>query len=131
MITVKAVKLEELTNGELSLIASYCRECYEPVSLEDFVNRVRNRDAAVYRFEGDSVGIFVLSRGSDGLYVETVAGQNVVKHFEEIHQKVRMVAAAAGAKALYSYVARPALQRLYDRKTKARPVATLYKEKLG
>lgn len=130
MISVLPVKLEDLTDVELGLLVDYCRKCFEPLSYQDLVGRVRNGSAVIYRYSGVTSGIFILATGDNGLYVETVAGKGAVKHFDEIYRKIRVVATAAGAKNLYSFISRPSLRRLYDRKTDAEPVATLYRETL-
>lgn len=130
MISVVSVKLEELTNDELGLLAKYCAKCFEPVSCQDLVNRVRSGLACIYRFTGDCSGVFVLAVGDGGLYIETVAGKDIVRHFEKLHERIKITAAACGARRLYSYASREAIKRLYDRRTSAEPVATLYREDL-
>lgn len=129
-MNVTPVKPEDLNEKELALIVSYCRKCFEPVSFEDIAQRVCSGDAVIYRYEGPATGIFILSRGDNGLYIETVAGAGAVKYFDEIYKKIRMVATAAGARNLYSFVSRPALHRLYERRTQAQEIATLYREAL-
>lgn len=130
MISVSLASLEDLNENELSLIVKYCAKCFEPLAYEDLVSRVRSGDACIYRFSGDAAGLFILATGDGGLYVETVAGESVVKYFDEIYAKIRSTASACGARRLYSFVSRDSLRRLYDRKTNAAPVATLYREEL-
>lgn len=129
MITVSAITLEDLTQDEMLLLVRYCQKCFEPVAVEDLVLRVRRSLAHLYRFSGDAEGVFVLAVGDGGLYVETVAGRAVVKYFDAIYDKIKVTALARGARALYSYSARPALNRLYERR-KIKAIATLFKEEL-
>src|SRR5580765_1102152 len=99
MISVCSVKLEELTNAELELLVKYCQKCFEPVRFEDLVDRVLSGMACVYRFSGDCTGVFILTVGDGGLYVETVAGKKVVKNFDALYDKIKTTAAACGARA--------------------------------
>ena len=130
MISACIVKLEDLDENELALLVKYCQKCFEPLAYENLVSRVRNGAACIYRFSGACSGIFILATGDGGLYIETVAGKNVVRHFDEIYERIKIVAAACGARRIYSYVSRDSLRRLYARKTKAEAVATLYREDL-
>lgn len=130
MIEVSSVKMGELDIDELKLIVKYKEKCFESFSFDDLVERVRNGLACVYRVTGDSQGIIILSLGNDGIYVDTVAGTNMVRNFEEVYKKIKVIAAASGARKLYSFASRPSLARLYDQHTQAAPVATLYREEL-
>lgn len=129
MIKASQISLEELTNEELTLVAKYCDKCFDPVPVQDFVNRVRAGLASIYRFDGACSGVIVLANADSGLFVETVAGRGSVKFFNEILDEIKRIAKESGAKALYSYAARPGLEHLYKR-SGIRPVATLYKEDL-
>ena len=129
MISVTSVRLEDLENEELILLAKYCAKCFDPIPFSDLVNRVRAGAACIYRYSGDADGVFILSTADNGMYLETVAGKTSVKHFDAIYKKVLMTAAACGVKSLYWYSSRPGLEKLLKR-TKAKPVATLYREEL-
>lgn len=128
MISVGVAKLEDLTNEELRWIVQYCQRCFDPVSHEDLVRRVRTGSATIYRFDGDCSGIFILAVGDGGLYVETVAGEGIVKNFDKLYEKISDVARLCGAEKLYTFSGRPALDRLFSRRFKK--VASLYKEDL-
>ena len=130
MISVSSVRLEDLDHEELTLLVRYCKKCFEPLPFEDLVSRVLSGMACIYRFTGDCTGIFILARGDGGLYIETVAGEKIVKNFDALYDKIKTTAAACGARAIYSYVSRPALERLYERRAKGRRLATLWKEDL-
>lgn len=130
MIKVDAVKLRDLCLDELKLLVKYKEKCFEHVRDDDLVHKELDGTACVYRISGDIQGIMILSLGNDGIYIDTVAGKNIVANFAELYKKIKVIAAASGARRLYSFVDRPGLARVYDRQTNSAPVATLYREEL-
>ena len=131
MIEMEPVGLDDLTDYEKQLIVLYCAQTPDDVSIENVVRRVRAGHSIIGRLLGEGVsGIFILSCGDDGYFLETVSGEGIIKNFEEIYEIIRNVAMEAGVDTLYSYVNRPGLKRCYERWTNAKPVATLYREDL-
>lgn len=130
MISVGIVKPENLTREELILLLRYTQKCWKPLPVEDLIYRVRQGVACIYRISGEVSGLFVLAFSDGDFYIETVAGAGVVRHFDQVFEKIKETARAAGARELFGYVARPALEKLYRQHTTAQPVATLWKESL-
>lgn len=132
MISISMVRPVELEDSELGLIVQYCNTCWKPFPIEDVIKRVQSGGACIYRVQGPEVkGIVILALSEDNdLYIETVAGKGMVRNFKEVYDAIKQVALSCGAKEIYSYVGRPSLKRLYERRTKATLVAELYKESL-
>lgn len=132
MISTVSVRPEELQDDELKLIVEYCNNCWKPFPIEDVIRRVSSGKACIYRVVNEQVkGIFILALSDDGdLYIETVAGKGMVRNFDAVYEAIKQVAINCGFNEIYGYIGRPALKRLYQKHTKATPIAELYKEKL-
>jgi hypothetical protein len=111
-----------------------CEGAWDKATPDDQIRAVKNGQAYMFRVSGDMEGIFVLAIGdkkSKRLVITALAGRGMIKNFGEFYSKVKDLCKSAGAKALYGFVSREGLKRLYNKHTTARSKAELFLENLS
>lgn len=131
MIKLEQVWPQELTEQDIRWLIIGCAACNWKVhTAERLVQRALEGIVGFYRFVGEGEGMVAVSKEEDELFIEAVAGKNLLRNFAEVHEQLATLARAVGLSALSGMVSRPGLRRLYETQTKARAVAVQYTERL-
>lgn len=133
MMRAKQILFDQITKEDLFWISKGCAGAWDKATVEDQLEAIKNGYAWLFRVSGDMSGVFVLAMGNRkdrSLSLTALAGRGMIKNFEEFYSLVKQVCKKAGAKSLFGFVSREGLKRIYDRRTKAKPKATLFVEDL-
>jgi hypothetical protein len=116
------IKFEQILNVETMTLRDCiwlergCEGAWDKATPDDQIRAVKNGQAYMFRVSGDVEGIFVIAigdRATKKLVITALAGRGMIKNFPELYRKVKELCKSTGASALYGFVSRKGLKKLY------------------
>lgn len=132
MIEIELIPTSQITDADIGWLIAGCKRAFDGVSPQEQAAAILQGAAGFYRLSGDVEGCVVLSPSGHGLGMEitALAGSGLIRHFEEVHEKICAAVLAAGYTRVSGFVTSEYLTRLYLTRTKAKKVATVVVEDL-
>lgn len=106
-----------LTDGDIRLIAKGCLAVkVNSLDPKVLIEKAMRKEVFFYKVFGeDFFGIVALYLTDECLWIEFVAGQGLVRHFDEIHEWLMHLALSCGVRQLSALISRPGLKRLWEK----------------
>lgn len=130
MIRLEKIFFEHQGEVDPKLVFWLHRAADKQCSAVELVERALKGQHEVFRITGDAEGVIVVAADGEKLSVEGFAGKGIVRHFDEFYKQVRLLAALKGLSVLSGYVRREGIAELYRKHTGAKPIVTLWEERL-
>lgn len=136
MAHLSQITLDRLTEEELVWLDKVCGWSYDPITLRELLEEVRDNGLTLWRIEGSPakglVGTRLLRKrsGGIGLWLELLVGEGLLAEAHTVREAIHEVGRRAGAESLSGETTRPGLARLYERVLGVRPSATVFREDL-